>query len=115
TSGRRRTRARTPGIPTSTARPIPRAPQPRAPVRSRSTPSTYRERRGHGGARTADVRRSSHPDDRHEAHTPPRRAAQVVREAELRALDLPRTRLAAQLEPHLEHLLHHATRLGARA
>src|SRR5262245_1947493 len=52
----------------------------------------------------------SHPHDRHEAHAAPRRAAQVVRQAELRAVDLARAGLTAQLEPHL---VHHAEAAGA--
>src|SRR6185436_7690314 len=48
-------------------------------------------------------RASSGADDRHEAHAPPRRAAEVVRQPELRAVYLPRPGLAAELEPHLVH------------
>src|SRR5262245_33834764 len=51
-----------------------------------------------------------HADDRDEAHAATRRAAEVMREPELRILDLSRTGFAAQLEPHL---VHHAEPAGA--
>ena len=63
--------------------------------RGESAGACRNEATRHSGALT--------PHDRHEAHAASRRAAQVVREPELRVLDLPRARLAAQLEPHLVH------------
>src|SRR5262249_23268206 len=49
-------------------------------------------------------------DDRHEAHALPRKAAQVVRQAEAWIRDLTRAGLAAELEPAL---VHHAEPRGA--
>src|SRR5207244_12551726 len=58
---------------------------------------------GCGPPRGACSPSSLQPDHRHEAHAPPGRATQVVGEPELRLGDLPRPRLATELEPHLVH------------
>src|SRR5689334_10346331 len=65
---------------------------------SRFTTATRPSRTGVTGTST-----SARADDRHEAHAPSGRAAEVVRQPELGIRDLPRAGFAAELEPHLVH------------